>query len=73
MRAAKEGKFRNGNEAAAFMMDIRMRYKKSEIGIAIGAAKGRNADTRAAPMPHHIIKVTTGPAAIEARIPANCR
>jgi hypothetical protein len=53
-------------------MAMRAPYKESETGTAKGAAQGRMVQMRPAPMPHHIVKVTIGPAAIEAGMPANC-
>jgi hypothetical protein len=55
------------------MIVIRIAYRRSETGEARGAAQGRKEQRRPEPMPHHIIRVTMGPAAIEASIPANCR
>jgi hypothetical protein len=48
-----------------------MSYKKFETGTAKDAAKGRREQRKPAPIPHHIIAVTTGAAAMEASIPAN--
>jgi hypothetical protein len=39
--------------------------------MAKGAAKGKREHTKPEPIPHHIKTMTIGPAAIEAKIPAN--
>jgi len=71
--AAREGSDKIGTDAAAPMMPISARYKRSETGAARDAADGTIEHSIPMPMPHHIMAMTTGPAAMEARMPANCR
>ncbi len=69
--AARLGRGRAGTEAAVFMMPMSRPYRKSDTRIAAGIAGGKIEHKRPAPMPHHIVAVTRGAAAIEAGIPAS--
>jgi hypothetical protein len=50
---------------------MRRSYSRFDTGTASGAANGISEQRKPAPMPHHIVAVTRGAAAIDASIPAN--
>jgi hypothetical protein len=53
------------------MTAMRARYRKSDTGTARRAAAGTIEQAAPAAMPHHIVAVTSGPATIDAGMPAS--
>lgn len=72
-RPAVPGTLRAGTAAAAFMVPVRRRYRRSETGTANGARNPIAEHRSAAAMPHHMNAVTSGAATIEAKAPIRDR